>query len=106
MLSRGIQGVGETAGSGESLALHLPLDVFITRKIGSPENPEYALGALSETGNIYLNPDAVAEFRLSYEDIEDIVSVQRAEISRRQRLYRLCSIPQGLSLFFAARYRF
>ncbi|MBA5868277.1 MAG: phosphoribosyltransferase [Nitrospira sp. CR1.3] len=71
-----------------SQALHLPLDVFITRKIGSPENPEYALGAVSETGTIYLNPDAVAEFRLSYKEIEDVVRVQREEISRRRRLYR------------------
>ena len=34
-----------------SLALHLPLDVLITRKIGAPGNPEYALGAVSETAS-------------------------------------------------------
>ncbi|HEX9154577.1 MAG TPA: phosphoribosyltransferase [Nitrospira sp.] len=79
---------GVAVGYQLSIALHLPLDVFITRKIGSPENPEYALGAVSETGNIYLNPDAVAEFRLSHEDMKDIVSVQRREIHRRQQLYR------------------
>ena len=79
---------GVAVGYQLSIALHLPLDVFITRKIGAPENPEYALGAVSETGNIYLNPDAVAEFRLSHEDVKDIVSVQRREISRRQQLYR------------------
>lgn len=71
-----------------SLALHLPLDVFITRKIALPENPEYALGAVSEGGNMYLNPDAVAEFRLSHADVQGIVSVQQQEISRRQQLYR------------------
>lgn len=79
---------GVAVGYQVSLALHLPLDVFITRKIGSPENPEYALGAVSESGNIYLNPDAVAEFRLSHEDVKDIVAVQRQEIRRRQQLYR------------------
>jgi len=79
-----------------SQALHLPLDVFITRKIGAPENPEYALGAVSETGTIYLNPDAVAEFRLSYKEVEDIVRVQREEISRRRRLYRQGRRPVSL----------
>ena len=79
---------GVAVGYELSLELNLPLDVFITRKIGSPDNPEYALGAISETGNIYLNPDAVAEFRLSYRDIEDLVQVQREEIRRRQELYR------------------
>jgi predicted phosphoribosyltransferase len=79
---------GVAVGYQLSLALHLPIDVFITRKIGAPENPEYALGAVSETGNVYLNSDAVAEFRLSHEDLEDIVSVQLREIRRRQQLYR------------------
>jgi len=79
---------GVAVGFQLSIALHLPLDVFLTRKIGSPENPEYALGAVSETGNIYLNPDAVAQFQLSHEDIKDIVSVQQHEITRRQQLYR------------------
>ncbi|BFU94840.1 MAG: hypothetical protein NTNFB02_15620 [Nitrospira sp.] len=79
---------GVPVGYQLSLELHLPLDVFITRKIGLPENPEYALGAISETGNVYLNPDAVGEYRLSYKDIEDLVQIQREEIRRRRRLYR------------------
>jgi len=79
---------GVAVGFQLSLALHLPLDVFITRKIGAPENPEYALGAVSETGNIYLNPTAMAEFRLSQNDIKAIVADRRQEIGRRQQLYR------------------
>jgi predicted phosphoribosyltransferase len=79
---------GVAVGYQLSIALHLPLDVFITRKIGAPENPEYALGAVSESGNVYLNPDALAEFRLSHEDMKDIVAVQKQEIRRRQQLYR------------------
>jgi len=79
---------GVAVGYQLSIALHLPMDVFITRKIGAPENPEYALGAVTETGNVFLNPDVVAEFRLSHEDMTKIVSDQRQEISRRQQLYR------------------
>lgn len=79
---------GVAVGYEMSLALHLPLDVFITRKIGAPGNPEYALGAVSENGNIYLNQEAMAEFRLSPDDITDIVAVQQQEIRRRQQLYR------------------
>ena len=79
---------GVAVGYAMSQDLHLPLDVFVTRKIGAPGNPEYALGALSETGNIYLNSGAVAECRVSEMDIEHLVKVQREEIHRRQRLYR------------------
>lgn len=79
---------GVAVGYEVSLALHLPLDVFITRKIGAPENPEYALGAVSEGGNIYVNPYAMAEFRLSADDLQELAAVQRQEIARRQKLYR------------------
>ena len=79
---------GVAVGFQLGIALHLPLDVFIARKIGAPENPEYALGAVSEAGNIYLNPQAMAEFRLSQEDIKHVVVVRRQEIGRRQQLYR------------------
>lgn len=71
-----------------SLALHLPLDVFIARKLGAPGNPEYALGAVAETGTVYLNPTAVAEFCLSRADVELSVQTQQNEIARRQNLYR------------------
>jgi putative phosphoribosyl transferase len=71
-----------------SLGLHLPLDVFITRKLGAPDNPEYALGAVGETGVVYLNPEAMAACRLSRADITQLVRVQQEEITRRQALYR------------------
>jgi len=79
---------GVPVGYQVSLGLNLPLDVFISRKIGLPENPEYALGAVSETGNVYLNPGAVGEFGLSNRDIQELVQTQRDEIRRRQVRYR------------------
>ena len=79
---------GVAVGHELSLALHLPLDVFITRKLGAPDNPEYAIGALSETGAVYLNPEAVEAFHLSRTDLDAMIGVARQEISRRQQLYR------------------
>lgn len=38
---------GVAVGYQLSLALHVPLDVFMTRKIGAPGNPEYAIGAVA-----------------------------------------------------------
>ena len=84
---------GVAVGYELALALHLPLDVFITRKLSTPDNPEYAIGALSETGAIYLNPDAVGVFHLSHEELEGFIGDERREITRRQQLYR-----NGLSL--------
>jgi len=69
-----------------SLALHLPLDVCITRKVGLPECPEYAVAAVSETGFVYRNPDAAGA--LSDEQLAVLVDAQLHEIARRQELYR------------------
>jgi putative phosphoribosyl transferase len=79
---------GAAVGCQLSLGLHLPLDVFIARKLGAPDNPEYALGAVGETGTIYLNPDAIAVYNLSSQEIEDLAQAQQQEIARRQILYR------------------
>ncbi len=79
---------GVAVGYQLSLGLHLPLDVFITRKLAAPDNPEFALGAVGETGTVYLNPEAMAAFCLSQEDIKELVQAQQQEIARRQALYR------------------
>ncbi len=79
---------GVVVGYQLSLGLHLPLDVFITRKLGAPDNPEFAMGAVGETGTVYLNPDAMATYALSPTDLEEVVHVQQREIARRQVLYR------------------
>jgi len=79
---------GVAVGYQLSLGLHLPLDVFITRKLGAPDNPEYALGAVGETGVVYLNPEAMAAFRLSRSERDQLVQAQQEEITRRQALYR------------------
>ena len=79
---------GVAVGYQLSLGLHLPLEVFIVRKLGAPGNPEYALGAVCERGSVYLNPEASAAFRLSEADIKKLVRTQEEGIVRRQALYR------------------
>lgn len=79
---------GVAVGYQLSLGLRLPMEVFIVRKLGAPDNPEYALGAVGETGTVYVNPEAMAGFHLSRVDLKNLVEVQREEIVRRQALYR------------------
>jgi putative phosphoribosyl transferase len=74
-----------------STALRVPLDVFITRKLGAPGDPEFAIGAVAETGFVHLNPTArefLDERLLSPRYLEHAVREQREEIARRQALYR------------------
>ena len=79
---------GVAVGYQLSLALHLPLDVFIARKIGAPGDPEYAIGAVAETGSHYLNQEAIDSFPVSRHELERLIHVQEQEIARRKNLYR------------------
>jgi putative phosphoribosyl transferase len=79
---------GVAVGYQLSLALHLPLDVFLTRKIGAPGNPEYAIGAVAETGSCSLNQEAINSFSLSQYEVNRLIHLQEKEIARRNELYR------------------
>ncbi|HEX4968764.1 MAG TPA: phosphoribosyltransferase family protein [Nitrospiraceae bacterium] len=79
---------GVVVGYQLSLALHLPIDVFITRKIGAPGNLEYAIGAVAETGSRHMNQEAIDAFGLSRYELDRLIHVQEKEIARRKDLYQ------------------
>jgi len=64
---------GVVVGVELSLALGLPMDVLVTRKLGTPGNPELAMGALAETGYRHLNTDIIEQFNVSDSELEDEV---------------------------------
>lgn len=67
-------------------ALHAPLDIVIPRKIGAPDNEEYAIGALTEDGEVVWN-EAEKE-RYGEEVLAIIVKKEQKEAQRRLSLYR------------------
>jgi len=82
---------GVAVGYSLSVALRLPLDVFITRKLGAPDNPEYAIGAVTETGAVFPNPEArgvLDAVSFSSADLKKMIRAQQEQIARRQVLYR------------------
>ena len=82
---------GVVVGHVISQALRVPLEVFLSRKLGAPDNPEYAIGAVTETGSIYWNQEALrmmGGFSTAGRYFDETVQAQRDEIRRRQELYR------------------
>jgi putative phosphoribosyl transferase len=79
---------GVVVGYEVAKALVLSLDVIIPRKIGAPNNPELAIGAMTEDGTILLDDRLVDYLNVSQEYIEEESEAQKAEIHRRLRLYR------------------
>jgi predicted phosphoribosyltransferase len=77
--------------------LHVPLDVFLVRKLGVPWQPELAMGAIAAGGVTFLNRRVVEELRIGERDIEAVVRIEQAELERRERLYRGSEPPVDVS---------
>lgn len=69
-------------------ALNIPLDVIITKKIGAPENPELAIGAVAEDGTYLLDDNVVQMLGVTQSYIAAEVQRQKNEIKRRLKTYR------------------
>jgi len=67
--------------------LHLSLDVFLVRKLGAPGREELAFGAIAGDVRL-LNQDVVSRLGLSQTTIEATTARERAEMARRNALYR------------------
>jgi predicted phosphoribosyltransferase len=79
---------GVVVGFEVAQTLNIMLDLIIPRKIGAPNNPELAIGAVTEDGTIILDDKLVEYFEVSKEYIEEESERQRLEIERRLKLYR------------------
>jgi predicted phosphoribosyltransferase len=80
-----------------SMALELPLDVFIVRKLGSPGNPELAMGAIAQGGVTILNMDIINSLNIKESALKNTSAIEEAEIERRHLLYRKGYPPQAIT---------
>jgi putative phosphoribosyl transferase len=69
-------------------ALHAPLDVFSVRKLGLPDHPEVAMGAIATGGVRVLNASLVQMLQIPDAVIEAIAAREQNELQRRERAYR------------------
>lgn len=69
-------------------ALGVPLDIYITRKIGAPQNPELAIGAVASDGTLVLDHDLIERIGVPDTYVREETTRQRQEIKRRMAAYR------------------
>ena len=79
---------GVIVGYEVAKALGIPLDVSVTKKIGAPDNPELAIGAVAEDGTFILDEDLARRLFVPEEYISEEVERMRQEIQRRLVRYR------------------
>lgn len=74
-------------------ALHLPLDLLIVRKLGTPGHRELAMGAIATGGVKVLNEGIIASLRIPQTMIDKVVETELKELERREFAYRGAKAP-------------
>jgi len=79
---------GVPVGKAVAEALQAELDVFVVRKLGTPGQPELALGAVASGGARVLNERIVDAMGLSTERIESITEREMEKLRRQEEQFR------------------
>lgn len=76
---------GVVVGAEIAKVLGAPFDLIITRKIGHPLSPEYAIGAIAENGHSVLNEEEISGIDRQY--LKEETAKQVKETKRRREVY-------------------
>lgn len=86
---------GVVTGYEIAEALSLPLDIIAVRKVGHPSEPEYAVGAVDESGASLLNEEETGFIPMAL--LQKEIAKELAEARRRSVVYRGGRVPLGLA---------
>lgn len=78
-------------------ALDAPLDIAVVRKVGAPQNPEFAIGAVAEGGAVVINRGIAHAVGLSDSDVQALIGRCERELEERVQRYRGERAPLELS---------
>lgn len=68
--------------------LGLPLDVFLVRKLGVPDQEELAMGAIASGGVRVMNQQVVEAVGVAQDEIDAVAGREQKELDRREQAYR------------------
>ena len=69
-------------------ALAVPLEVFIARKVGAPDQPELGIGAVAEGGVRWQSEDALSMLGISDDEFARLAEREEEELRLRVERYR------------------
>jgi len=87
---------GVVVGFEVAQFLQLPLDIFCPRKIGAPFNPEFAIGAITETGDGVFSKDVIQHLGISQTELDALIEKEKKEAARRLAYFRKGLPPRQL----------
>jgi putative phosphoribosyl transferase len=88
VLALGLPRGGVPVAYEVAVALRLPLDVFMVRKLGVPGREELAFGAVAGGGTRVLNREVINSLHISDADVRRVTQAELRELQRREAVYR------------------
>jgi putative phosphoribosyl transferase len=79
---------GVPVGWEIAAALRAPLDVFLVRKLGTPDWPELAMGAIASGGGLVVNDGLIRSLGVTSEQLDAAIGRETDELRRREVAYR------------------
>jgi predicted phosphoribosyltransferase len=68
--------------------LGAPLDLCFAHKISAPDNPEFAIGSVAETGPPYIEESVIQSLRVPFSYVRQEATFRQNEMARLARHYR------------------
>jgi putative phosphoribosyl transferase len=84
----GIPRGGVVVANEVARALGAPLDIVVTRKIEAPGEPEYALGAVTQEGDVIMDRQAAESLGAGPDYLDSQVKQKRREVEERMLRFR------------------
>ncbi|HEY6575242.1 MAG TPA: phosphoribosyltransferase family protein [Mycobacterium sp.] len=88
---------GVPVGWEVAAALRCPLDVFLVRKLGVPNWPELAMGAIAGGGGLIVNDRVISSLGVTTEQLDAVIARETVELRRRELAYRSDDRAVGLN---------
>lgn len=77
--------------------LHLPLDVYLVRKLGVPGHKELAMGAIASGDVTVFNYEILNSLAIDSNEINAVIATERRELARRNKCYRNNNPPPEIT---------
>ena len=83
---------GLAVGLPVAKALKVQMRALVVRKLGAPQQPELAIGALASGGFIYLNQHLIDSLRVTEDELTAIKDRESRELLRREALLNTAGV--------------
>lgn len=84
----GIPRGGVVVAAEVAKKLSAPLDIVVTRKLGVPQNPEFAFGAIAPGWVMVIDQKTVDSLGMAAREIYEVEQIEMSEMDRRLKQYR------------------